>query len=56
MEHPVKQVKKRKKPVVKGFQALTSYGVSEEAQDDLISSIGKKEEEDEEMDDLYGIR
>jgi len=56
-EQPVKQVKKRKKPVGKGFQALTSYGVSEKAQDDMISSIDKNNRRGggPEMDDLYGV-
>jgi len=56
MEQPVMQVKARKKPVVKGFNALSSYGISEEAQEDLISSLDKKKDGDgTEMDNLYGI-
>ncbi|KAL7538029.1 hypothetical protein ACHAXR_008231 [Thalassiosira sp. AJA248-18] len=57
LDKPVKQIKARKKPAAtsKGFQALSSYGVSEEAQDELITSINKtKGGEENEMDDLYG--
>lgn len=57
LDRPAKKVKARKKPVVKGFQALTSYGVSEEAQEDMISSMHKKRKGEEEngMWNLYGI-
>ena len=60
MDKPVKQIKARKKPAAKkGFQALTSYGVSEEAQDEMIASMNKNKkggkEDDQKMDNLYGI-
>ena len=42
LERPVKQVKARKKPVARGFKQLSSYGVSEEAQNELIASMDKK--------------
>ena len=55
--NPATQVKARKKAAVKGFQALSSYGVSEEAQEVIISSMNLKKDgvgEDEGMDNLYG--
>lgn len=58
LDKPVKQVKARKKPVKKGFNALSTYGVSEEAQNDMISSINNskgKREDGPEMDNLYGL-
>ncbi|KAL3777361.1 hypothetical protein ACHAW5_002638 [Stephanodiscus triporus] len=53
--NPAKQIKARKKAAAKGFQALSTYGVSEKAQRDMISSMNLKGgEEDDSMDDLYG--
>lgn len=55
--NPATQVKARKKAAVKGFQALSSYGVSEEAQEVIISSMNLKKDgvgEDDGMDNLYG--
>ena len=55
--NPAKQVKARKKAAAKGFQALSSYGVSEEAQEVIISSMNLKKDgegEDNGMDNLYG--
>ncbi len=53
--NPVKQVKARKKAAAKGFQALSTYGVSDEAQREMMSSMNVKVKEDDvEMDDLYG--
>lgn len=55
-DKPVKQIKARKKPVKTGFNALSTYGVSEEAQNEKIASINKaKGKEDNGMDNLYGI-
>ena len=42
MGRRAKRVNNRKKPEAKGFRALTSYGVSEEAQDDLIFLIDRE--------------
>jgi hypothetical protein len=53
--NPAKQIKARKKTAAKGFQALLTYGVSDEAQREMISSMNfKGREEDVVMDDLYG--
>lgn len=69
--NPVKQVKTRKKPSAaaassskNNFQALSSYGISEEAQLDMISTINDKNKvnvdgigavcDDNGMDNLYG--
>jgi xeroderma pigmentosum group C-complementing protein len=54
LERPVKQVKAKKKPVAKGFQALSSYGVSEEAQEGVISAMENQNGEAP-LDDLYGV-
>lgn len=57
---PVKKIKKRKKPVKKGFQALDLYGgKADETQAEILSSsiekgVFEKNEEDE-MNFLYGI-
>ena len=53
---PAKQVKSRKK-ATKGFQALESYGISEEAQSDQIAAIDAETGTSNVpgMDNLYGI-
>ena len=53
LKRPTKVVKARKKPVQKGFQALSSYGTTTEIQDAQIS-IGNTEEDDG-KNKLYGI-
>lgn len=60
MDKPVKKIKARKKSVAKGFNALSSYGVSEEAQEEMIASIDKDNKkksagDDQKMHNLYGI-
>mmetsp|Transcript_22895 Transcript_22895/g.47235 ORF Transcript_22895/g.47235 Transcript_22895/m.47235 type:complete len:704 (+) Transcript_22895:930-3041(+) len=54
---PVKMVKARKKPSTKGFKALETYGISEDAQEEMLRSIKNDERDDgdNEMDSLYGI-
>ena len=55
MKNPVKQIKARKKPEVKGFKALDSYGASEYAQEDLLAAASStRVNEESEMDNLYG--
>ncbi|KAL7551264.1 hypothetical protein ACHAWF_014450 [Thalassiosira exigua] len=51
---PSKQIKARKRPTTKGFKALSSYGITEDAQNDMIATMEKTKEGDNEMDDLYG--
>jgi len=61
IDKPAKKIKARKKSVAKGFNALTSYGVSEEAQEEMIASIDKNNkkkstgDDDQKMHNLYGI-
>jgi len=60
MDKPAKKIKARKKSVAKGFNALSSYGVSEEAQEEMIASIDKNNKkksagDDQKMHNLYGI-
>jgi len=54
---PAKQVKARKKPASKGFQALDSYGISEVSQRDQIAAIDREMSPSSApgMDNLYGI-
>ena len=55
LEHPIKRVAKKKKPVSKGFQALASYGVFEEAQAGVTSASDEKSAQGPDMENLYGV-
>ena len=60
IDKPAKKIKARKKSVAKGFNALSSYVVSEEAQEEMIASIDKNNKkksagDDQKMHNLYGI-
>ncbi|KAL7466385.1 LOW QUALITY PROTEIN: hypothetical protein ACHAXS_006690 [Conticribra weissflogii] len=57
LEKPVKKIKARKKNLTKGFKALDTYGISEDAQAEMLRSLQKHEcdDDDNEMDSLYGI-
>lgn len=53
--NPAKQIKARKKAAPKGFQALSTYGVSDIDQREMMSSMNVNfREDDVEMDNLYG--
>ena len=58
LQNPVKKIKaRRKKPKIKGFQALETYGITKSAQSEAIALLDEMKEdafEDEVMDNLYG--